>query len=108
MTDIQAGRPGLRYHLFGVKLSALKEAPIRQTAASIDTAAWSMAGEGDKDTGGGRNISAAMARAHGYANRSQFEWTLARRYYTRMQALLRSPYQPQLILLSTGETAGFF
>ena len=47
-------------------------------------------------SGGGRYILAAMARAHGYASRSQFEWTLARRYYTRMQALLRSPYQPQL------------
>jgi hypothetical protein len=97
MAAIQAERPGFRYHLFGVKLSALKEAPIRQTAASIDTAAWSMAGEGDKDTDGGRYISAARARAHGYASRSQFEWQLARRYYARMQTLLNSPYQPQLI-----------
>ncbi len=97
MTEIRAERPGFRYHLFGVKLSALKEAPIRQTAASIDTAAWSMAGEGDKDAGGGRYISGAMARAHGFASRSHFEWQLARRYYARMQTLLNSPYQPQLI-----------
>ena len=97
MAGIQAERPGFRYHLFGVKLSALKEAPIRQTAASLDTAAWSMDGAHDKDAPGGRYISAATARAHGYASRSKFEWTLARRYYARMQALLNTPYQPQLV-----------
>ncbi len=96
MTGIQTARPGFRYHLFGVKLSALKEASIRQTAASIDTAAWSMAPGADKDTLGGRYISAATAHAHGYVSRSQFEWSLARRYYARMQALLKTTYQPQL------------
>lgn len=45
-------RPDLRFHLFDVKLTALKNATVRDLAWSADSMAWSFAA---RRRGGGQN-----------------------------------------------------
>ena len=97
LDKIRAAYPGHTYHLFGVKLTALKEEPTRALADSVDTAAWSMLPSRNRDRRSGWRISAAAARAHGHSSRSRFEWELAGQYYAKLQRLLAAPCQPHLL-----------
>lgn len=65
---ISKERPDLRLHLFGVKLTALKSAVIRNLAWSSDSLAWSFA-----------------ARKQG---RNQNDWREAEKFSNRVKSLL--------------------
>jgi hypothetical protein len=65
---IKEERPDLRLHLFGVKLTALKNEVVRDLAWSADSMAWSFA-----------------ARRQG---RNQNHWREARAFVEKMQALI--------------------
>jgi len=95
--DILAAHPGHRYHLFGVKLDALKHPETVAAAESIDTAAWSMLDHRLKTAWGvcEYRISSSLAHKVGMT-RCELSTFLAERYYKRIQALLRCSRQQVL------------